>query len=180
MRRILLGILFMLSTTIVSAREPLYVVNGTVVDNIDSIEQANIAKIDVLPASEETIAQWGIAASEGVILVTLIYDTPAKFNAEGYDNFTDYLMHTVKWGKDMPAERVSLRIIVDSSGKATISKILQSTSRQFLKRVERAIALSPQWTAATKNGVNVESTQLVNLLMPEGKSLPIEQGVIIL
>lgn len=180
MRRLILGILIFLSISAVSARGPLYVVNGVVVDNIDTIEQANIATIEMLPATDKTIADWGIEASEGVILVTLTYDTPAKFEAEGYTNFTDYLMHTVKWGNDMPAERVSLRIVVDSNGKVTITKILQSTSRQFLKRVERAITSSPQWQPATLNGQGVASTHMVNLLMPEGKTLPVEHGVIIL
>lgn len=180
MRHLLLGILLMLSTMILSARGPLYVVNGTRVESIEHIEQSNIERIDVLPATEETIEKWGIEASEGVIIVTLKYDTPALFNAEGFNNFTTYLQHKVKWNKNMPAERVSLRITVDSEGRATIAKVLQSTSRQYQKRVERAIAMSPCWTPATKNGKAVESTELVNLLLPEGKQLPVEHGVIIM
>ena len=69
MRRLILGILIFLSISAVSARGPLYVVNGVVVDNIDTIEQANIATIEMLPATDKTIAEWGIEASEGVILV---------------------------------------------------------------------------------------------------------------
>ena len=180
MRHLLLGILLMLSTMTLSARGPLYVVNGTRVESIEHIEQANIERIDVLPATEETIEKWGIEASEGVIIVTLKYDTPALFNAEGFNNFTTYLQHKVKWDKNMPAERVSLRITVDSEGRATIAKVLQSTSRQYQKRVKRAIAMSPCWTPATKNGKAVESTELVNLLLPEGKQLPVEHGVIIM
>lgn len=180
MLRTLLTILLMLCTVPLVARGPLYVVNGTKVESIEHIEQANIAHIDVLPATEETIAEWGMEATEGVILVTLNYDTPAQFTAEGYNNFTNYLSDKVKWGDDMSAARVSLRIAVDKMGRASIVKVLQSTSRQFLKRVERAMASAPLWHPATKNGVAVESIQLVNLLLPEGKSLPIEQGVIIL
>lgn len=180
MRHLFLGILLTLSTITLSARGPLYVVNGARMDSIEHIEQSNIERIDVFPATEETIEKWGIEASEGVIMVTLKYDTPARFETEGYSNFTTYLQHTVKWDKNMPAERVSLRLTIDSEGRATIAKVLQSTSRQYQKRVERAIALSPYWTPATKNGKAVESTQLVNLLMPEGKQLPAERGVIII
>ena len=180
MRKTILSLLFVFCVTTLSARGPLYVVNGTVVDSIEHIEQANIAKIDVLPATEETIAEWGIGASEGVILVTLKYDTPAEFVAGEYNNFTSYLAATVKWHDDMSAERVSLRIIVDSQGRVSINKVLQSTSRQFLKRVERAIQQSPQWHPATKDGKAVESIHLVNLLLPEGKTLPVERSVIIL
>ena len=180
MRYLLLGILLTFSTITLSARGPLYVVNGTRVESIEHIEQANIERIEHLPATEETILNWGIEASEGVIMVTLKYDTPARFEAEGYNNFTTYLQHKVKWDRNMPAERVSLRIKVDSVGRVSIAKVLQSTSRQYQKRVERAIAMSPCWTPATKNGKAVESIQLVNLLLPEGKQLPVEQGVIIL
>ena len=180
MRHLLLGILLTLSTITLSARGPLYVLNGVRVESIESVEQSNIERIDHLPATEETIERWGIEASEGVIMVTLKYDTPARFEAEGHSNFTTYLQHKVKWDKNMPAERVSLRIKVDIEGRATIAKVLQSTSRQYLKRVGNAIATSPCWTPATKNGKAVESTQLVNLLMPEGKQLPAERGVIII
>ena len=180
MRRTILSLLFVFCVTTLSARGPLYVVNGTVVDSIEHIEQANIAKIDVLPATEETIAEWGIGASEGVILVTLKYDTPAEFVAGEYNNFTSYLAATVKWHDDMSAERVSLRLTIGTDGRATVSEVLQSTSRQFLKRVEKAIGLSPLWNPATRDGKAVESIVLVNLQLPEGKELPVERAVIIL
>ena len=158
----------------------MYVVNGTVVESIEHIAQEDIESIDVLAADDETIAQWGLGASEGVILVTLRYDTPAYFEAEGENNYTSYLAHNVRWGKNMNPERVSLRIVVDSEGRATISKVLQATSRQFLKRVEQTISSSPLWHPATRNGKAVESTHLINLLLPEGESLPVERGVILL
>lgn len=180
MRHLFLGILLLLSTTALSARGPLYIVNGKPVASIDDIEQANIAYIDTLPATEETIEKWGIAASEGVIMVTLNYDTPAEFVVEGYSSFTNYLQHNIKWDSNMPAERVSLRIKVDSEGNVHIVKVLESTSRQFQKRVERAIASSPQWRAATKNGSSVESTHLVNITLPEGKTIPVEPGIILM
>ena len=60
----------------------------------------------------------------------------------------------------------------------TIDKILQATSRQFLRRVEQAIAQAPRWQPALRDGRSVESTHLVNLLLPEGESLPVEPGVI--
>lgn len=156
----------------------MYVVNGTIVDSIEHIAQEDIERIDVLPADEETVAKWGVEASEGVILVTLRYDTPARFNFEGFDNFTAYLAKSVRWSDKQSAERVSLRIKVDSEGRVTVDKILQATSRQFLRRVEQAIASAPRWQPALRDGRSVESTHLVNLLLPEGESLPVEPGVI--
>lgn len=161
------------------AQQPLYVVNGVVVDGIESIPQSDIESIDVLPADEDTIAQWGMAASEGVIMVRLVYDTPATFSAEGIDNYTTYLATKVNWSDKMSAERVSLRIAVGEDGSVAITEVLDSTSRQFLKRVSKAIASSPNWVAATRDGLPIATLHLVNLQLPVGKSLPREQYVII-
>lgn len=181
MHRTALVILLLIAGTIsLSARGPLYVVNGRTMESIEHIAQEDIEHIDVLPANEETIEKWGMEACEGVIIVTLRYDTPAQFSHDKFDNFTSYLAHSVRWSDKMGTERVSLRITVDSTGRATISKVLQATSRQFLKRVERAISESPAWIPAMRNGEAVESTHLVNLLLPVGGELPIERGVILL
>ena len=173
-------IVSLLCATIAVAQQPMYVVNGVVVDGIDSIAQSDIESIDVLPADEETIAQWGMAASEGVIVVRLIYDTPARFSYEGTDNFTTYLSKHVKWGENMPAERVSLRITIDTEGVAHVSEVLDSTSRQYLKRVMKAIDEAPRWQPAMRDGKPIESLHLVNLQLPVGKEIPAEQFVIIL
>ena len=64
--------------------------------------------------------------------------------------------------------------------RATISEVLQATSRQLLNRVERAIEDAPLWQAATRNGKSVESIVLINLQLPEGKEMPTERGIILL
>ena len=166
-------------TTPLVAQQPLYVVHGRVVDSIEGIPQSDIESIDVLPADEDTIAEWGLAASEGVISVRLIYDTPARFSAEGFDNYTAYLSDRVKWEDNMPAERVSLRITISKDGTATISEVLDCTSRQFLKRVTQAIDCSPRWQPAMRDGRAIESLHLVNVQLPLGKELPREHYVII-
>ena len=179
-RRLGLILCLLMCSVVLHARGPLYVVNGRVVESIDHIPHEDIRSIDVLPANEQTIATWGAAASEGVILVTLCYDTPAQFAAEGIANFTDYLATKVDWGDNMPAERVSLRIAVDEEGRATVSEVLEATSRQYLKRVVRAIEASPLWRPAMLDGEAVATLHLVNLTLPAGKSLPREQVVIVL
>lgn len=172
-------ILLLLGTGLLTAREPLYVVNGNIVTTIDDIPHEDIESIDVLPADEETIAKWGTEASEGVIIVTLRYDTPATFSHEGYTNYTSYLANHTKWSNNNPAERVSLRIAVDAQGVVTIDEVLDSTSRQFLKCVTRAISKAPRWSPAQRNGEPVPSIHLVNLKLPANKELPIEYGVIL-
>lgn len=180
MRRLMLFLPMLLGAVTLSAREPLYVVNGKVVESIKDIPQEDIESIEILPADEESIARWGVGAEEGVILLRLVYDTQAHFEAEGYDNFTAYLRARVEWDEKMPAERVSLRLKVDKEGGVAIIEVLQSTSRQFLRRVTRAIEEAPRWSAAVRDGEPVESVVLVNLQLPEGKSLPAEHAVILL
>ena len=80
----------------------------------------------------------------------------------------------------MDVARLSLRLRVDAEGRATISEVLQATSRQLLNRVERAIEDAPLWQAATRNGKSVESIVLINLQLPEGKEMPTERGIILL
>lgn len=180
LRNILLSAIAAALATIAVAHEPLYVVNGVVMKGIDHIPHEDIESIDVLPADEHTISEWGIEASEGVIMVQLRYDTPAQFEAEGCDSFTSYLCQVVKWGENMVVARLSLRLRVDAEGRATISEVLQATSRQLLNRVERAIEDAPLWQAATRNGKSVESIVLINLQLPEGKEMPTERGIILL
>ena len=179
MLRRAIAILAILCSVDAYAYKPLYVVNGDVVDSIEHIPHENIERIDNLPADEDTIAKWGLGASEGVILVTLRYDTEAQFSYNDYNNFTDYLASAVRWDESMPAERVSLRIMVDNTGKATINEVIDTSSKQFLKRVTKAINEAPHWSPAERSGTPVESLHLVNIQLPKGKSMPREMGVII-
>ena len=84
MLRSVITVLAILCTIEVFAYKPLYVVNGEVVESIEHIPHENIERIDNLPADEETIATWGLGASEGVILVTLRFDTEARFSHDEY------------------------------------------------------------------------------------------------
>ncbi len=177
--RTLLTIFALVCTTALWAQQPLYVVNGKVVESLEGIPQSDIESIETLPADEDTIAEWGLAASEGVIVVRLIYDTPATFSAEGVNNFTAYLAKHIKWNESMPAERASLRLRITEEGTATIDEVLDSTSRQFLNRVTRAIASAPRWQPAMRDGKAIESLQLVNIQLPIGKELPRDPYVVI-
>ncbi|MDE6865117.1 MAG: TonB-dependent receptor plug domain-containing protein, partial [Alistipes sp.] len=61
------------------AQQPLYIVNGVpTTDNIAQIPPEDIERIETLPADEESIARYGEQASNGVVLVTLRYDEPAR------------------------------------------------------------------------------------------------------
>ena len=64
LRGLILSIIITTMATIASAHAPLYVVNGVVVESIEHIPHENIESIEMLPADEETVAKWGIEASE--------------------------------------------------------------------------------------------------------------------
>lgn len=80
----------------------------------------------------------------------------------------------------MPAERASLRITIAEDGSATIAEVLETTSRQFLKRVVNVIESAPRWQPAMRDGRPVETIELVNIQLPVGKELPRDHYVIIL
>ena len=172
-------LIVLLCATPLMAQQPLYVVNGRVVETIEGIPQSDIESIETLPADEETIAKWGLGASEGVIVVRLIYDSPATFAAEGVNNFTAYLAKHIKWKESMPAERASLRLLIAEDGTASIVEVLDTTSRLFLKRVTKTIAPAPRWLRARRDGKAIESLQLVNIQLPIGKGLPRDPYVVI-
>lgn len=68
----------------VSAQAPIYLVNGEIRHDISDIRPDDIEKTTMLPVDEALIAQYGHEASNGVIAISLRYDTPARFpEAEG-------------------------------------------------------------------------------------------------
>ena len=84
MNRLLLTCVCCAATLSVAAQQPLYLVNGTPADDIASIPPDDIELVEELPADEETIARFGPRASNGVILITLRYDEPARFEADKF------------------------------------------------------------------------------------------------
>ena len=73
-----------------------------------------------------------------------------------------------------------MRFTVNIDGTLTAGNILQSTDNRFAKRVLSAFKQAPQWQAATKQGVAVESEHLLVVQLPKGKKLPREPYIIML
>ena len=61
------------------AQRPLYIVNGVEMESVQHIPEKNIEHIDHLEANEESVAKYGEKANNGVLIVTLRYDTEAEF-----------------------------------------------------------------------------------------------------
>lgn len=153
-------------------QRPLCIVNGTpTTEEIDRIPTADIERVETLPADEETIARYGEQASNGVILVTLRYDEPARFGVDGM-TFGEYIVRQVKWKDDEPAARVILRYTVTPEGRAVVATELESTDNRLKRRVLKAVEGAPDWIPAMKEGVPVASEGVLRIQLPEGKPMP--------
>ncbi len=153
-----------------AAPEPLYIVNGELTDDIRNIPPDDIDRIEMLPADDETIARYGEAATHGVILVSLRYDTPAAFEAS--ESFSDYIAGQVRWDETDPVARVILRYTVTPEGKAVVEKELESTDSRLKRRVLKALDDAPLWRPAMKNGTAIASKGVLKVQLPQGKEMP--------
>lgn len=153
-------------------RPPLYIVNGERWDErqVKSIDPDDIVGEELLPADEESVAKYGQEASNGVIIITLRYDTPARFEPEGRAvRLADYIAERVKWEYPAnPVARVVIRLNISSAGEATITEVIDSTDKRLLKRVQKVLAQMPRWVPARKGGKGVEDDYTLRLTLPQG------------
>ena len=154
-----------------AAQPPLYLVNGEVRDDIASIPPADIERVEELPADDETVARYGQQASHGVVVVTLRYDTPARFG-DGGESFDAFIARNVKWDEEETAARVVVRYTVAADGSVAAGEVLQSTDNRLRRRVLKALAEAPRWHPATKDDRAVASDGVLRIQLPEGKRLP--------
>lgn len=162
------------------AQQPLYVVNGTVTaaEAVDNIPPADIERIETLPADEESIARYGAEAGNGVVLITLRYDEPARFTADA-EGFAPYIARHVTWGDDEPAARVVLRYTVTPEGRTEVTAELEATDKRLRRRVLKAVAEAPDWQPARKNGRPVAAEGVLRIQLPVGKRMPRQVELVI-
>ena len=89
----------------------------------------DIERVETLPADEETIARYGLRASNGVLLVTLRYDSPAVFPSDS--TFGRYIARRVEWPDDEPAARVVLRYKITPEGRTVVDQELEVTDKRL-------------------------------------------------
>lgn len=157
---------------------PLYIVNGVERESIDDIPQANIESIEALEVDEQTIARYGERAENGVIIISLRYDTEAQFT--GGDSFNDYIADHIKWAAHDPVARVVVRYTIGADGTLTLGQVLESTDARLRKKVVSAVRQAPAWKPATKAGKGVESEYVLYVQLPRGKQMPQEPYIILL
>ena len=172
-KKISIALLFCAAVSAAVAQQPVYIVNGQPSDEVRvaAIPPADIECVENLPADEETIARYGEGASNGVIIISLKYDTAARFSVDSL-SLGDYVARRVRWDADEPAARVVLRYVVGTDGRAVVETELESTDNRLRRRVLKALAEAPGWSPAMKNGVPVESRGVLRIQLPEGKPMP--------
>uniref|UniRef100_UPI004055BB24 energy transducer TonB n=1 Tax=Alistipes sp. TaxID=1872444 RepID=UPI004055BB24 len=161
------------------AQRPLYVVNGEPREEMQSIPPEMIERIESLPADEQTIARYGEAASNGVILITLIYDQAPQFVGGEGSPFEEWIAAKVAWGEEEPTARVVVRYDISTEGVITMGEVLDATDKRLLRRVRKAIEQAPRWQPATKDGKAVAYHGVLHLQLPTGRPMPHERYIII-
>lgn len=167
-------------------RPPLYIVNGERMSEaqVKAIDPDDIVSNTLLPADEATIELYGQEASNGVVVISLRYDTPARFEYEGEPmRFSDYVAQRVKWEYPAnPVARVVVRLHISSQGEISEGEVLEATDKRMLKRVRSVLGQAPRWVPAKKDGEGVEDDYILRLTLPRGmavqqrKSVPIIVG----
>ena len=166
----------------VERRMPLYIVNGKRVTQSEAqdISPRDIVSEKMLPADEQTIAKYGAEASNGVVVITLRYDTPARFEIGGQEQrYSAYVAQQVKWGEFDPVARVIVAFKVGADGSVSLREVLESSDKRLQRRVEKVLASSPRWIPAKREGKGVDTDHVLRITLPEGRELPPEPVILI-
>ena len=164
-------------------RMPLYIVNGKRMSYADAkeISPRNILSEKMLPADEQTIEKYGAEASNGVVLITLRYDTPARFVLDGKEQrYSSYIAQQVKWEDSDPVARVVIAFKVNADGSVSEREVLEASDKRLLRRVQKAMAEAPKWIPAMREGKGVETDHVLRLTLPLGRKMPAEPVILII
>ena len=161
-------------------RLPLYIVNGERMseEQVKGIHPKDIEDNHLLLADEQTIERYGHEAANGVVVITLRYDTPARFEIDGQTtNYSNYIADRVKWDDTDPVARIIISFKVKPDGTISDNDVLEATDKRLLRRIEKAMAEAPRWRPALKDGKGVETTHLLKVTLPKGRTMPRERVV---
>ena len=116
-------------------RMPLYIVNGEKMteEQVKDINPKDIVDNHLLPADEQTIERYGHEAANGVVVITLRYDTPARFEIEGeVTKYSAYIADRVKWDETDPVARIIISFKVKADGSVTLGPRVQVEGSLYL------------------------------------------------
>lgn len=178
---ILVGLVAMAQAQVFVHRLPLYIVNGERMSEaqVKAIDPDDIVSNVLLPADEATVEKYGQEASNGVVVISLRYDTPARFEYGGeVVRFADYIAGRVKWSYPAnPVARVVLRLTISAEGEVSESELIDATDKRLLKRVRGVLAQAPRWVPAMKDGKGIEDDYILRLTLPRGMTVRQQRSV---
>ncbi len=150
--------------------EPLYIVNGEVSQNVKDIPSGIIKSIDIIKG-EEAIEKYGLKGSNGVVSITLLYDTPPVFADDL--TFQEYLEQNITWKDNDPTARVTLKYTLKADGSTELIEVMDSTDARLKRRVLKAFESAPKWKNAAMNmGQTVETSSVICIHLPLGRTMP--------
>lgn len=186
LRMAAIALLTLLATNVAAqefvTRLPIYIVNGQRMseEQVRKIDPSDIVDNKLLPADEESVALYGQDASNGVVVITLRYDTEAEFIVDGQkQSYSNYIAEQVKWEEPNPAARVIISFTVNPDGTVSERSVLEATDRRLLKRIRKAMAEAPRWRPALKDGQGVTTQHVLRITLPKGRT-PYRERVIII
>lgn len=166
-----------------NTQAPLYIVNGEPMseEQVKDIDPSDIVSNTLLPADEHTIAEYGEAANNGVVVIVLRYDTPPRFEVWGEQpGYSRYVGRMVKWDAESdPVARVIIAFRVEADGSVTVRDVLEATDKRLCRRVLKAMEEAPRWQPALKEGEGVATDHVLRITLPEGRTLPREREIAI-
>lgn len=166
-----------------NTQAPLYIVNGEPMseEQVKEIDPSDIVSNTLLPADEHTIAEYGEAANNGVVVIVLRYDTPPRFEVGGEQTgYSRYVGRMVKWDAESdPVARVIIAFRVEADGSVTVRDVLEATDKRLCRRVLKAMEEAPRWQPALKEGKGVATDHVLRITLPEGRTLPREREIAI-
>lgn len=166
-----------------SGRAPLYIVNGERMseEQVKDIDPSDIVSNTLLPADEQTIAEYGDEANNGVVVIVLRYDTPPRFEVGGEQTgYSRYVAGMVKWDAESdPVARVVISFRVETDGSVTVRDVLEATDKRLCRRVLKAMEEAPRWSPALKDGEGVATDHVLRITLPEGRTLPRQREIAI-
>lgn len=171
-----------LSAQIFTHRMPLYIVNGERMseDDVKEIDPSDIVSNELLAVDEAVIEKYGHDAANGVVVITLRYDTPARFEVDGEEaKYSSYIAERVKWNEIDGVARVVMSFTVSGDGTVTEKEVLEATDRRLLSRIRKEMKLAPKWISAKKDGKGITTDHILRITLPIGRTMPRERAILI-
>ncbi len=170
------------SAQIFEQRLPIYIVNGERMseDEVKAIHPADIVSNELLTVDESVIEKYGHDAANGVVVITLRYDTPARFEVDGKEaKFSSYIAERIKWSEIDGVARVVMSFTVSGDGTVSEKEVLEASDRRLLNRVRKVMEQAPKWISAKKDGKGIETDHILRITLPMGYKMPRERVILI-